>query len=52
MVSIKQIKGGIYRHFSIKNELEYLMKNIENLPSVLNLIIGIDGLPITNNSVG
>jgi len=51
MVSIKHIKGGIYHHFSIKNELEDLIRTYDNLPSLLYLMVGIDGLPITNNPV-
>lgn len=52
MVSVKDVKGGIYHHFSIKNENTDLMKQIiENLPSILYFMVGIDGLPITNNPV-
>lgn len=46
---LKQIKGGVYHHFGILNEIEYLKKLYQNLPSTLLLIIGVDGLPVTKN---
>jgi len=46
---LKDIKGGVYYHFGISNEIEYLMKLKQNLPNKLLLVVGIDGLPITKN---
>lgn len=46
---LKNIKGGVYYHFGILNEIEYLMKLKQNLPPKLLLVVGIDGLPITKN---
>lgn len=42
---LKNIKGGVYYHFGISNEIEYLSKLKQNLPSKLLLVVGID----TNN---
>jgi len=46
--TVKNIDGGVYHHFSIKEEVKLLMKYCD-LPPKLNLIVGIDGLPITKN---
>lgn len=46
---IKDIKGGIYYHFGIKNEVESILRSVKTLPSVIMLMVGIDGLPITKN---
>lgn len=48
--SVKSIKGGIYYHFGIQQEIEHMTKlNYHKLPPVLELMVGIDGLPITKN---
>ncbi|KAF0689181.1 Uncharacterized protein FWK35_00037435, partial [Aphis craccivora] len=46
---LKNIKGGVYYHFGISNQIKYLMKLKQDLPPKLLLVIGIDGLPITKN---
>jgi len=46
--TVKNIDGGVYHYFSIKEEVKLLMKYCD-LPPKLNLIVGIDGLPITKN---
>lgn len=46
---IKPIKGGLYHHFGIHKEIEYLSKFHSHLPSTLSLKVGIDGLPIPKN---
>ena len=46
---VKQIKGGIYHHFGIHEEIEYMMKLNCKLPCTLELMVGIDGLPISKN---
>jgi len=46
---LKNIKGGVYYHFGISNQIEYLVKLKQNLPTKLLLVVGIDGLPITKN---
>lgn len=46
---VKNIKGGIYYHFGIKNEIDNLLKAGRTIPSTLMLMVGIDGLPITKN---
>lgn len=46
---LKNIDGGVYYHFSIVSEIEYLCKVHTHLPSTLLLMVGIDGLPVTKN---
>lgn len=46
---IKEIKGGSYYHFGIFDQIEHLIKSGTSLPSILMLMVGIDGLPITKN---
>jgi len=46
---IKEIKGGSYYHFGIFDQIEHLIKSGTPLPSILMLMVGIDGLPITKN---
>lgn len=46
---LKNIDGGVYYHFGIVSELEYLCKVHTHLPSTLLLMVGIDGLPVTKN---
>lgn len=46
---LKNIDGGVYYHFSIVSEIEYLCKVYTHLPSTLLLMVGIDGLPVTKN---
>lgn len=46
---VKNIKGGIYHHFGIENEVKTLIETEPNLPSELLLVAGIDGLPLTDN---
>lgn len=46
---IKQIKGGIYHHFGIQQEIEHMIELNCNLPCTLELTVGIDGLPISKN---
>lgn len=46
---IKNIKGGIYHHFGIQQEIEHMIELNYNLPCTLGLIVGIDGLPISKN---
>jgi len=46
---VKQIKGGIYHHFSIREEIEHMMKLNYKLTCKLELMVGIDGLPISIN---
>jgi len=46
---LKTIEGGLYYHFGVKNEIEYLFKTHKNVPSVLQLIVGVDGLPLMKN---
>lgn len=46
---MKEINGGIYHHFGITSEIEQLLKVKKTLPQTLLLMVGIDGLPITNN---
>lgn len=46
---LKTIKGGVYYHFEIIIEIEYLQKIHQNLPSTLFLMVGVDGLPVTKN---
>jgi len=46
---VKQIKGGIYHHFGIREEIEHMMKLNYKLPCKLELMVGIDGLPISIN---
>ncbi|KAF0706937.1 Uncharacterized protein FWK35_00036977 [Aphis craccivora] len=48
---VKEISGGIYHHFGLKNEIEQLFKVYDNgsLPSSLMLVVGIDGLPLSKN---
>lgn len=45
---LKNIDGGVYYHFSIVSEIEYLCKVHTHLPSTLLLMFGIDG-PVTKN---
>ncbi|KAF0746182.1 Uncharacterized protein FWK35_00017671 [Aphis craccivora] len=47
---VKNIGGGIYHHFGIKDEIEELVEINQNIPSVLTLLAGINGLPICKNS--
>lgn len=46
---VKNIGGGIYHHFGIKEEIEELVEINQNIPSVLTLLVGIDGLPVCKN---
>jgi len=46
---VKEIKGGIYHHFGINQEIEHMMKLKYKLPCTLELMVGIDGLPISKN---
>lgn len=46
---INQIKGGIYHHFGIQQEIEHMIELNCNLPCTLELTVGIDGLPISKN---
>lgn len=46
---VKQIKGGIYHHFGIHDEIEHMMKLHYKLPCTLELMVGLDGLPISKN---
>lgn len=46
---IKHIKGGIYHHFGIQQEIEHMIEVSYNLPCILELTVGIDGLPISKN---
>jgi len=46
---VKNIKGGIYHHFGIENEVKTLIETEPNLPSELLSVAGIDGLPLTDN---
>lgn len=46
---VKNISGGIYHHFGIKEEIEELVEVHQNIPTVLTLLVGIDGLPIYKN---
>lgn len=46
---VKNISGGVYHHFGITKEIEQLFDVQKTLPSTLLLMVGIDGLPITNN---
>lgn len=41
--------GGIYHHFGLQQEIEHMVKLNYKLPSVLELMVGIDGLSITKN---
>jgi len=47
--SLQSINGGEYYHYGIKNEIEYLFKLYDHLPSTLLLHVSIDGLPISKN---
>jgi len=47
--SIKKIGGGTYHHFGLKKEIELMLETIQSIPSKLCLVVGIDGLAITNN---
>ncbi|CAI6355162.1 unnamed protein product [Macrosiphum euphorbiae] len=51
--SIKKIGGGTYHPFgsSLKNEIELMLETIQSIPSKLCLVLGIDGLAITNNPI-
>lgn len=40
---VKEIKGGIYHHFGIIQEIEHMMELKHNLPCTLELMVGIDG---------
>lgn len=46
---VKNIGGGCYSHFGVKEEIKDLFVVHKNIPPVLWLHVGIDGLPITNN---
>ncbi|CAI6369656.1 unnamed protein product [Macrosiphum euphorbiae] len=46
---IKEMKGGSYYNFGIFDQIEHLIKSGTSLPSILMLMVGIDGLPITKN---
>lgn len=46
---VKNIDGGIYYHFGIKEEVKLLIDLKYNLPENLSLVVSIDGLPITKN---
>lgn len=46
---LKTIKGGVYHHFGLRNEIKYLFEIHDSLPSTLMLSVGIDGIPISKN---
>lgn len=46
---LKNITGGVYYHFGVVNEIEYLFKTFKNIPTVLQLVVGVDGLPLMKN---
>jgi len=39
----------VYYHFGVVNEIEYLFKTFKNIPTVLQLVVGVDGLPLMKN---
>ncbi|XP_022160042.1 uncharacterized protein LOC111026297 [Myzus persicae] len=47
--NVKEVGGGIYHHFGIEEELKDLIIYNKNIPAVLWLYVGIDGLPVTTN---
>ncbi|KAE9523161.1 hypothetical protein AGLY_016446 [Aphis glycines] len=46
---LKTIEGGLYYHFGVVNEIEYLFKTHKNVPTVLQLLVGDDDLPLIKN---
>ncbi|CAN7937870.1 unnamed protein product, partial [Ixodes hexagonus] len=47
---ITKMGGGQYHHFGVAVGLEHNLRNVEALPSVIDLHINIDGLPLRKSS--
>jgi len=47
--NVKEVGGGIYHHFGIEEEIKDIIIRNKNIPTVLSLYVGIDGLPVTTN---
>lgn len=46
----KSVAPGIYSHIGIKNAIEKLINFLDIKPEIINLLINIDGLPISKSS--
>lgn len=46
----KSVAPGIYSHIGIKNAVKNLINFLDNKPERINLLINIDGLPISKSS--
>jgi len=47
--NVREVGGGIYHHFGIEEEIKDIINYNKNIPAVLSLYVGIDGLPVTTN---